>query len=140
MLNWVASHSMIVVWVHVCRSSMSSFDVSSSIRRVLSQVCAFRSSMYVAHTIVRISVLREHWLMDLHQVLKTILSILMVRLHLAFVNILVGKGVLACQVKMRIHAIIEILLTLEFVVVITMDVSNEITVILAVVEGLEVRV
>lgn len=96
--------------------------------------------MYVAHTIVRVSVVREHWLMDLHQVLKTILSILMVGLHLAFVIILVGKGVLACQVKMRIHAIIEILLTLEFVVIIAMDVSNEITVILAVVEGLEVRV
>ena len=139
MLNWVASHSTVVVWVHVCCSGMSSFDMSSSIRRVLSQVCALRSSMYVAHTIVRISVVREHWLLDLHQVLKTIFSILVVGLHLAVVNILVGKGVLACQVEMRIHAIVEILLALELVVIIAMDVSNEITVILAVVQGLEVR-
>ena len=139
MLNWVASHSTVVVWVHVCCSGMSSFDVCSCIRRVLSQVCALRSSMYVAHTIVRISVVREHRLLDLHQVLKTIFSILMVGLHLAVVNILVGKGVLACQVEMRIHAIVEILLALELVVIIAMDVSNEITVILAVVKGLEVR-
>ena len=140
MRNRVAGHCTVVVWVHMSGSSVGSSCVSCCIGGILSQVSTLGSSVYIAHVVVRIRVVGENWLMDLHQVLQTVLSILMLRLQLAVVSILVGQCMLTSQIEMGVDTIAEVLLSLKLVVIVVVDVSNEITVVLAVVERLEVRV